>query len=79
MVGSESLNGSSPQPKMYGITNPISMAGPTETDLQRNSELEKVFLVFQVQISLSLSLSLSFWVQYINYIYLYYLLIKKIW
>ncbi|XP_020575154.1 nuclear poly(A) polymerase 4-like [Phalaenopsis equestris] len=30
--------------KQYGVTKPISVAGPTETDLQRSAELEK-FLV----------------------------------
>ncbi|PON71368.1 Poly(A) polymerase [Trema orientale] len=44
MAGSESPNGSSPAAKMYGITNPISVAGPTDADLQRNVELEK-FLI----------------------------------
>ncbi|KAG2699601.1 hypothetical protein I3760_07G199000 [Carya illinoinensis] len=45
MVGSESPNGSSPQPaRKYGITKPISLAGPTEADLHRNMELEK-FLI----------------------------------
>ncbi|XP_057479009.1 nuclear poly(A) polymerase 4-like isoform X2 [Actinidia eriantha] len=48
MLGSESLDGSSPQQpvaaKKYGVTKPISIAGPTEGDLQRNAELEK-FLV----------------------------------
>ncbi|EXB60284.1 Poly(A) polymerase [Morus notabilis] len=43
MVGSASLNGSSPA-KKYGITKPISFAGPTDADLQRNVELEK-FLI----------------------------------
>jgi poly(A) polymerase len=43
MVDSESLNGSSPQTAAkYGIIKPISLAGPTEADLQRNMELEKV-------------------------------------
>jgi poly(A) polymerase len=43
MVDSESPNGSSPQTAAkYGITKPISLAGPTEADLQRNMELEKV-------------------------------------
>jgi poly(A) polymerase len=43
MVDSESPNGSSPPTaKKYGITKPISLAGPTDADLQRNMELEKV-------------------------------------
>jgi hypothetical protein len=44
MVGPESPNGSTPQPaaKKYGITKPISIAGPTEADLQRNMDMEKV-------------------------------------
>lgn len=45
MVDTENTNGSSPQPaKKYGITKPISLAGPTEADLHRNLELEK-FLI----------------------------------
>ncbi|GAB2275797.1 hypothetical protein Dimus_010547 [Dionaea muscipula] len=40
MVGSEGSNSSSP--RKYGITKPISLAGPTDADLQRNSELEKL-------------------------------------
>ncbi|CAK9158824.1 unnamed protein product [Ilex paraguariensis] len=45
MGGSESLSESSPPPpqpaaeKKHGVTKPISLAGPTEMDLQRNSEL----------------------------------------
>ncbi|XP_034903556.1 nuclear poly(A) polymerase 4 isoform X1 [Populus alba] len=42
MVGSQSSNGTAA--KRYGITKPISVAGPTEPDLHRNAELEK-FLV----------------------------------
>ncbi|KAL6972749.1 Nuclear poly(A) polymerase 4 [Sarracenia purpurea var. burkii] len=33
-----------PSPKQYGVTRPISTAGPTDSDLQRTLELEK-FLV----------------------------------
>ncbi|KAH9665673.1 nuclear poly(A) polymerase 4 [Citrus sinensis] len=33
---------SPPPPKQYGVTKPISMAGPTEADIQRNRELEKI-------------------------------------
>lgn len=44
MVRSESPNDSSPQlAKKYGITKPISLAGPAEADLHRNMELDKVF------------------------------------
>lgn len=43
MGDSEKLNSSSPLPKSYGITKPISLAGPTEADHLRNAELEKVF------------------------------------
>ena len=46
MLGSESLDGSSLQlpvaANKYGVTKPISLAGPTEADFQRNAELEKV-------------------------------------
>lgn len=43
MVGSRSSDGVSQAqpPKRYGITKPISVAGPTEADLHRNAELEK--------------------------------------
>ncbi|XP_052209473.1 nuclear poly(A) polymerase 4 isoform X2 [Diospyros lotus] len=50
MVGPENLDGSSPPPpllsqpvitKKYGVTKPISLAGPSEADFQRNAELEK--------------------------------------
>ncbi|KAK8697150.1 hypothetical protein V6N13_113304 [Hibiscus sabdariffa] len=44
----QSPNGSLPRqsspPKNYGITKPISLAGPTAADIQRNTELEK-FLI----------------------------------
>ncbi|KAL4604471.1 hypothetical protein ACB092_10G196000 [Castanea dentata] len=43
MAGPESPNGSS-LPKRFGITKPISVAGPTETDLIRNIDLEKFLL-----------------------------------
>lgn len=49
MVGSERENGSSQTPppqkavvKKYGVMNPISYAGPTESDIHRNALLEKV-------------------------------------
>lgn len=41
MVSSEGLS-SSPSPKQYGVTKPISMSGPTEADVHRSRELEKV-------------------------------------
>ncbi|XVF24893.1 hypothetical protein REPUB_Repub13aG0166900 [Reevesia pubescens] len=48
MVSSEGLSGSPPPVaapvKQYGVTKPISMAGPTEADIQRSRDLEK-FLV----------------------------------
>ncbi|KAM6560687.1 nuclear poly(A) polymerase 4 [Cannabis sativa] len=44
MVGSPNPNGSSSPTKKYGITNPISVAGPTDADLHRNDYLEK-FLI----------------------------------
>lgn len=31
-------------PKQYGVTKPLSTAGPTVTDLQRSRELERVCL-----------------------------------
>ncbi|KAK6772993.1 hypothetical protein RDI58_028231 [Solanum bulbocastanum] len=42
MVSSESLSESAAPPMKYGVTKPLSLAGPTEADLQRNAELEKV-------------------------------------
>lgn len=52
MVGSQSANVSSTSPyqqsKKYGITKPISLAGPTEADTHRNMELEKVFPDYQL-------------------------------
>ncbi|TYI71971.1 hypothetical protein E1A91_D07G026500v1 [Gossypium mustelinum] len=39
-----SLQKQSLPPKNYGITKPISLAGPSEADIQRNTELEK-FLI----------------------------------
>ncbi|XP_072960742.1 nuclear poly(A) polymerase 4-like isoform X1 [Typha angustifolia] len=45
MGGSNDMGGNGPRvPKQYGITKPISTAGPSEADLQRTAELEK-FLV----------------------------------
>ncbi|XP_031385989.1 nuclear poly(A) polymerase 4-like [Punica granatum] len=44
MVSAEGLSGSLPTAKQYGVTKPISLAGPTEADIQRSAELEK-FLV----------------------------------
>ncbi|XP_060208396.1 nuclear poly(A) polymerase 4-like isoform X3 [Lycium barbarum] len=46
MVGSESLTPPPPPPadaaaKKYGVTKPLSLAGPTDTDLLRNQALEK--------------------------------------
>nr|KJB65637.1 hypothetical protein B456_010G104200 [Gossypium raimondii] len=47
-MDTRSPNGSSPQQprsvKKHGITKPISLAGPVEVDIQRNTELEK-FLI----------------------------------
>ncbi|KAJ8756108.1 hypothetical protein K2173_024655 [Erythroxylum novogranatense] len=44
IVSPEGLSGSAPPPKQFGVTKPISVAGPTEVDAQRSRELEK-FLV----------------------------------
>lgn len=49
MVGTQNLGGSLPpvnSPKSYGITKPLSLAGPSAADIKRNVELEKVSLVF---------------------------------
>lgn len=32
--------------RVYGVTEPISVAGPTESDVIRNRELEKVLLIY---------------------------------
>lgn len=50
MVSAEGLSAplSPPQAvvaKQYGVTKPISTAGPTEADVQRTVELEKVCAV----------------------------------
>lgn len=46
MVSSEGLIAPLPPPqaaaRQYGVTKPISTAGPTEADIQRTLELEKV-------------------------------------
>lgn len=52
MVGSDSLSSlpslSPPPaekkqpPKQWGVTKPLSLAGPVDADIQRNKELEKV-------------------------------------
>lgn len=75
MVGSDSLNSSpspspSPaeeklQPKQWGVTKPLSHAGPTDVDIQRNRELEKVRCVMVVALLLELyitQLLIVFWV-----------------
>ncbi|KAG9449074.1 hypothetical protein H6P81_009039 [Aristolochia fimbriata] len=42
MVTTEALNGSAPSSvKQYGVTPPLSLAGPTEADFQRSVALEK--------------------------------------
>ncbi|CAN8273205.1 unnamed protein product [Cochlearia groenlandica] len=44
MVGTQRLASSLPpldSPKSYGITKPLSLAGPSATDIKRNKELEK--------------------------------------
>lgn len=46
MVRAEGLSGSPPRARQYGVTKPISLAGPTEADIQRSAELEKVILLF---------------------------------
>ena len=33
------------QPNKYAFTKPLSLAGPTDADLQRNNELDKVRLL----------------------------------
>ncbi|KAL0562325.1 hypothetical protein IC582_002779 [Cucumis melo] len=43
-LGNSPLPANQAVPKCYGVTKPISMAGPCDTDVQRNKELEK-FLV----------------------------------
>ncbi|KAG6527846.1 hypothetical protein ZIOFF_009980 [Zingiber officinale] len=45
-IGSSSEMGSAPPPTstQYGITKPISTAGPTEVDLKRTAELERLLV-----------------------------------
>lgn len=47
-MGSSSEMGNAPPPisTQYGITKPISTAGPTEADLKRTAELERVCLLY---------------------------------
>ena len=33
------------QPNKYSFTKPVSLVGPTDADLQRNNELDKVRLL----------------------------------
>lgn len=42
MVSAEGLSVSPAPAKQYGVTKPISLAGPTLADVQRSAELEKV-------------------------------------
>ncbi|KAK6927324.1 Poly(A) polymerase, RNA-binding domain [Dillenia turbinata] len=47
VVGSEHPRGLTPSPSppvKYGVTRPISLARPTEADIQRNSELERFLM-----------------------------------
>lgn len=48
MVSAEGLCGSQPPiaapVTQYGVTKPISMAGPTVADIQRSRDLEKVYV-----------------------------------
>ena len=47
-MGSDSSTAFHPAPQpasIYGVTKPISLAGPTDADIQRNIELEKVLLL----------------------------------
>ncbi|GKV03482.1 hypothetical protein SLEP1_g15772 [Rubroshorea leprosula] len=49
VVGSRTPIGLPPPPpsqssKNHGITQPISLAGPTDVDIQRNAELEKLLV-----------------------------------
>lgn len=48
MVGSENSAETLPPsmevaPRNYGVTRPLSLAGPSEADIHRNAALEKVF------------------------------------
>ena len=44
VLGNSPLPANQAVPKCYGVTKPISMAGPCDTDVQRNKELEKVLI-----------------------------------
>lgn len=55
MVSSERLSAGVSSPaqgatKQYGVTQPISMAGPTEADSQRTLQLEKVCVFSPVEV-----------------------------
>lgn len=45
MVRSEGLTATPPPAKQLGVTKPISTAGPTEADLLRSRDLEKVCIL----------------------------------
>jgi len=50
MAVSDSPSGASTPPQQeqtnkYGFTKPLSLAGPTDADLHRNNDLEKVISV----------------------------------
>lgn len=69
MVGSDTSSVSPPEktpaasPKQYGVTKPLSRAGPTEADIQRTKELEKV-CVFRNYLILTLFLCFLNFVSY---------------
>lgn len=43
-MGSDTPHGSSQQAIKHGITKPISLSGPSDADLHRNLQLERVIL-----------------------------------
>lgn len=55
MVSAEVLSGSPASAKRYGVSKPISLAGPTEADIQRSAGLEKVDLFISLILLLSFS------------------------
>lgn len=61
-MGSSDQEFSTPPPasRQFGITKPISTAGPTETDLKRTIELEEVHMLPSLLFSPSLHLQPNF-------------------
>lgn len=59
MVGTQRVDGGSVvnSPKSYGITKPLSLAGPSPADFKRNLELEKVIIIIIISLLLCATFS----------------------